>query len=68
MSTVNVSEIKKSVLLSIVFILNVLFQRMGLFCINGLIFYNQELCLLLKNVFFLRKERKEDCMQMYKYR
>ena len=58
MSTVNVSEIKKSVLLSIVFILNVLFQRMGLFCINGLIFYNQELCLLLKNVFFLRKERK----------
>ena len=68
MSTVNVSEIKKSVLLSIVFILNVLFQRMGLFCINGLIFYNQELCLLLKNVFFLRKERKEDCMQMHKYR
>ena len=68
MFTVNVSEIKKSVLLSIVFILNVLFQRMGLFCINGLIFYNQELCLLLKNVFFLRKERKEDCMQMHKYR
>ena len=65
MFTVNVSEIKKSVLLSIVFILNVLFQRMGLFCINGLIFYNQELCLLLKNVFFLRKE---DCMQMHKYR
>ena len=68
MFTVNVSEIKKSVLLSIVVILNVLFQRMGLFCINGLIFYNQELCLLLKNVFFLRKERKGDCMQMHKYR
>ena len=58
MFTVNVSEIKKSVLLSIVFILNALFQRMGLFCINGLIFYNQEFCLLLKNVFFFKKRKK----------